>query len=696
MHMGVPMSQKRNVALLGQGGAGKTTLAEAMLSVAGTITRMGSIEEGNTASDHHPEEIKRRHSIYSSVLPFDYSGHRLTLIDNPGYLDFIGESLSSLSVADGAVIVVNGVNGIEPQTRLAWENCQRLNVPRLLYISLLDKENSSMSRTLEACRSAFGKSIAPLVITVGEQQNLKGVINILLQKAFMKEGDKIVEQDVPAEYKDEVEAACQQLTESIVETDPELFERYLADDKISNDELLTALQAATLRGELCPAIGGAARQLIGVTNLMNIIIRCMPSPDFHAEVEGVKPSGDPDTRPASESAPCAAQVFKITSEGQLGEVYWMRLYSGTLKPGDMVLNPRTGEVEKISTLLVMRGKTREDITSASAGDIVATVKLKGIKLGDTLCAKDNPIVFPKPQLPSAVAYEMVSVDDRNDLEKTIAALNHYASMDPALRLIQDEETKELVVYGMGQLHLDTAASYVKGKTNVQVKWSKPRIPYRETITMKAEAQGRFKKQTGGRGKFGDAHLRLEPTERGAGFEFVDAVVGGVVPNRFIPAVEKGVIESMEHGPISGSKVIDLKATLYFGSFHPVDSDELSFKVAGSMAFRQAFEKAGPILLEPLYQVTVYTPEEYMGDVMGDLNTRRGRVTGMDQAGGLKVVTALVPLAELYQYINTLRSMTQGQGYYVMEFSTYEQVPGNIQTEIHKAYAATRSAVAEEH
>jgi len=505
----------------------------------------------------------------------------------------------------------------------------------------------------------------------------------------------MVEQDVPAAMVEEVHAAHQQLMESIVETDPELFERYLADEEISNDELLTALQYATQRGELCPAIGGAARQKIGVSNLMNIIIRCLPAPDFHNVEKGVTPDGREDARPLSEEAPFSARVFKITSEGQLGEVYWLRIYSGGIKPGDTVFNPRTGESEKVSALLVMRGKTREDITAASAGDIVASVKLKGTKLGDTLCAKEHPIVYPPIQLPGAVAYELVGVDDRNDLEKTIAALYYYASMDPALRVTQDDETKEIVVFGMGQLHLDTAASYVKGKTNVQVKWSKPRIPYRETITTKAESQGKFKKQTGGRGKYGDAHIRLEPQERGAGFEFVDAVVGGVVPNRFIPAVEKGIIDSMEHGPISGSKVIDLKATLFFGSYHPVDSDELSFKMAGSMGFRQAFEKANPILLEPLYNVTVYTPDEYMGDVMGDLNTRRGRVTGMDQAGGLKVVSAQVPLAELYQYINTLRSMTQGQGYYVMEFSSYEQVPGNVQQEIHKAYAATRAAHVED-
>ncbi|MDQ3024280.1 MAG: elongation factor G [bacterium] len=694
--MGVAMSNKRNVALLGQGGCGKTTLAEAMLNIAGATSRMGSIEEGNCASDSHPEEVRRRHSIYSSILPFDFAGHRITLVDNPGYLDFIGEAVNSLSVADGAVIVVNGVAGIEPQTRLAWENCQRLNIPRLLFINLLDKENSSWNRTLDACRSAFGKSIAPLVITIGEQSGLSGVVNILLEKAFVKDGDKIVEQDVPADMVDEVHAAHQQLTESIVETDAELFERYLADEPISNDELLTALQFATQRGDLCPAIGGAARTKIGVSNLLNIIIRCLPAPDFHKVEVGATPDGKTDSRPLSEEAPFSARVFKITSEGQLGEVYWMRIYSGTLKPGDLVYNPRTSEAEKVSALLVMRGKTREDVTSASAGDLVASVKLKGVKLGDTLCARDHPIVYPPIQLPSAVAYELVGVDDRNELEKAIAALYYYASMDPALRVVQDDETKELVVYGMGQLHLDTAASYVKGKTNVQVRWSKPRIPYRETITVKAESQGKFKKQTGGRGKYGDAHIRLEPQERGIGFEFVDAVVGGVVPNRFIPAVEKGVIESMEHGPISGSKVVDIKATLYFGSYHPVDSDELSFKVAGSMGFRQAFEKAGAILLEPLYTVTVYTPEEYMGDVMGDLNTRRGRVTGMDQAGGLKVVTALVPLAELYQYINTLRSMTQGQGYYVMEFSHYDQVPGNIQQEIQKAHSATRAAHADEH
>jgi len=360
-----------------------------------------------------------------------------------------------------------------------------------------------------------------------------------------------------------------------------------------------------------------------------------------------------------------------------------------LRPGDTIYNGSVSEAEKIPTLLVMRGKTREDITQAGAGDIVATVKLKYTGMGHTLCTKDNQIVLPEFDYPNAVAFETVDVDDKNDLEKAIAALHQYSAMDPTLRIVRNEETKEQVVYGMGQLHLDVASSYVKSKSGVVVKWLKPRVPYRETITMEAKAQGKFKKQTGGRGKYGDVHLRLEPTERGEGFEFLDEIVGGVVPNRFIPAVEKGVIETMNNGPLSGSKVIDVRVAAFFGSHHSVDSDELSFKVAGSMAFKSAFEQANPIILEPIYDVSVWTPEDYMGDVMADLNTRRGRVGGMEQVGDLKRINAQVPLAELYQYINQLRSMTQGQGYYNMEFSHYEQVPRDVQTEIIKAHAASR-------
>jgi len=685
------MSNKRNIALLGHGGAGKTMLAEAMLNLAGATSRMGSVEEGNTVSDYHPEEIKRRYSIYSSILPFDYKDHRIAVVDCPGYLDFVGESISALAVVDGAIIVVNGVSGIEPQTRLAWENCQNAGVARMFFVSLLDKENSSWSRTLSSLRSTFGKSVAPLVIPIGEQASLKGTINILLKKAFIRDGDKVVEQDIPADMQSAIDAARTELVESIVELDDALMERYMADEPISDEELLATLREGTAKGQICPVIAGAGKARIGVQNLLNLIISSLPSPAFHNKVDGEKPGGGSDSRPSSESAPFSARVFKVTNEGQLGDVIWLRVYSGILRPGETVFNARSSEQEKISNLIVMRGKTREDLSQAAAGDIVATVKLKATRMGDTLSTKENPIVFPEIKYPNAVAYEAVAVDDKNDLEKCIATLHQYAAMDPTLRLIQDEETKELVVYGMGQLHMDVAAATVKNKVNVNLKYHKARVPYRETITRKAEAQGKFKKQTGGRGKYGDAHIRLEPLERGVGFEFVDAVVGGVVPNRFIPAVEKGIHDVMENGPMSGSRVIDIRATLFFGSFHPVDSDELSFKMAGALGFKLAFEKAAPIILEPIYTVRVYTPEEYTGDVMGDLNTRRGRVAGLDSEGGLRVITASVPLAELYQYINTLRSITQGQGYFQMEFSTYEQVPGNIQTEIVKAHAATRKA-----
>jgi elongation factor G len=687
--MALPIEKKRNVAFIGHGGSGKTTLAEAVLFRAGVTTRMGSVEDGNTVSDNDPEEIRRKYSIHSSVLPFDYNGLHYTLVDCPGYLDFIGDTISALNATDGAVIVVNAVSGIEPQTRLAWQNCDNLSLPRLLFVSQLDKENASFTKTIDACRAAFGKAVAPLVITMGEQSSLKGVINVLLRKAYVRDGDKTKVEDVPADYAEAVEAARAQLVESIVELDDELMMRYMEDDAISDAELQSAMLAGTLRGDFCPALGGSSKLLIGMGTLLSLIEECLPHPGARGAFAGAKPNGGEDSRPLSADAPFAARLFKVSNEGQLGEVFWMRILSGKLRPGDSALNPTTGELEKISTLLLMRGKTREDLSEASAGDICATLKLKKTRIGDTLCAKEFPIVLPAISYPNAVAFEAMEVDDKNDFEKAISNLFYMASIDPTLRVVQDEETKEQVVYGMGQLHLDIAASYIKGKTGVAVHWKKPRIPYRETITQMQEAQGRYKKQTGGRGKFGDCWLRLEPQERGAGYEFVDAVVGGAIPGRFIPAIEKGVVDQMDQGPISGSRVIDLKVTVYFGSSHSVDSDELSFKMAGALAFRTAFEKAGPILLEPVYDVTVNTPDKYMGDIMGDINSRRGRVAGMDQVGDQKQLKAAVPLAEMYQYINNLRSMTQGQGGFEMQFSHYEQVPSNIQSEIAKAHAATR-------
>lgn len=687
--MAVPTAKKRNLALVGHGGCGKTTLAEAMLFAAGAITRMGTIEDGNTVSDYNPEEIRRRYSIYGSILPFDHNGHRITLIDCPGYLDFIGETLSALNAVDAAVLVVSGVAGVEPQTRVSWQYLEKLKLPRMVFVSGLDKENSSFDNAVAALRHAFGSSLTPLIMPIGQQSQLKGIVNVLTRRAYIKEGDKVVEQDVPADLKDKVEAARTTAVESIVELDEKLFERYLADEPISDQELAGALQAGVQRGAICPVLGGSAKQLTGVQTLFDLIETALPDPSFRGKVSGKKPNGADDSRALADDAPFCARIFKISTEGQLGDLFWMRVYSGTLHSGDTPYNPRAAESEKITNLLVMRGKVREDVPQAGAGDIVATVKIKTTKLGDTLCAKDNQIVLPPIEYPSAVAYEAVEVDDKNDLEKTMSALNQYSAMDQTLRVIQNEETKEQVIYGMGQLHLDVAAAYVKGKSGVQLHWKRPRVPYRETITATAEAQGKFKKQTGGRGKYGDVHLRLEPMERGTGFEFVDAIVGGVVPNRFIPAVEKGVIETMESGPLSGSHVIDMRVTLFYGSYHSVDSDELSFKVAASMGFKLAFEKSSPILLEPIYNVVVYTPENFLGDIMADVNTRRGRVGGIDQEGDLKVVNAQIPLGELYQYINSLRSMTQGQGYYEMAFSHYEQVPSNVQADIVKKYQATR-------
>lgn len=691
--MGVAIEKKRNVAIIGHGGAGKTVLSEAMLYVAGAINRMGTIEDGTTVSDHDPEEIKRKYSITSAVLPFDFDGHHFTLIDCPGYRDFLGESTSALNVVDSAILVVNGAMGVEPQTRVFWETCEQLDLPRMIFISGLDKENADWDSAVDSCRREFGKVVAPLSLTIGEHHDLGGIINVLLRKAYVKEGDRIVEKEVPEDYLERMEAARASLVESIVELDDELMMRYMDDEAIGEEELEKVMLDGILHGKFCPVVGGSGKAMVGIRNLLQILIHNMPHPGFHAKVIGRKPDGSEESRPPAEDAPLAARVFKVTNEGQVGDVYWMRIWSGKLKSGDTVLNSSSEELEKIGNMILMRGKERTDVTECGAGEIVATMKLKHTKMGSTLCARDHPFILTDIQYRSPVAYEKVEVDDHNDLEKVIAALHSVAASDPTLRMMQDEETKEQLVYGMGPLHLDVARAQVKKRTGVGLSWSKPKIRYRETITGNATAQGKYKKQSGGRGKYGDCHIRLEALERGAGFEFVDAVVGGVVPSRFIPAIEKGIRESLVHGPLSGSKVIDVKATVYDGSHHSVDSDELSFKVAAQMGFKNAFEQARPILLEPIYNVTVQIPDEYTGDVMADLTTRRGRVAGMDQVGNIKQIKAQVPQAEMYQYINALRSMTQGQGSFEMEFANYEQLPSNVQGEVIKAHASSRESEA---
>lgn len=686
------LEKKRNIALVGHGGSGKTVLAEALLFATGTTTRMGKVEDGNTVSDYHAEEIKRKFSIFTSMVPFQFDGHQMNVLDTPGYQDFVSEMIGALAVVDGAVLVVNGQAGLESQAEKAWTYCEQFNLPRLIFISQLEKEGADYFRVLGELRGRFGSAVAPLVIPVGEQHGLRGVVDILTNKAYFVDGKSVKEEAVPSELSGQVSEMRAALVESIVETDDSLMELYLSEEPIPDEKLIATLRKSTLAGSLVPVIAGAGEKLIGVHPLLGVIRDLLPSPLHREKITGVKQEGGAEeVRRMDPGEPFCARVFKI-EESPMGVLTFFRIYSGKLKPGDSFFNPALRSIEKISTLIRMLGKNREDITEATAGDIVATVKLKDTKRDHTICDKDHPIILPPVKYPSPLAFEAIHVESKGDLEKISQGLQAFSHEDPTLYFEQDIETREMVLRGMGELQLDVYRAQVSEKFKVKFDFAEPKIPYKETIRATASAQGKHKKQTGGRGQYGDVWLELSPLPRGTGFEFQDAIVGGVVPGKFIPAVEKGVIEAMETGPLAGCKVVDVKVKLYDGSFHSVDSSEMAFKLAASQGFRNAFESANPVMLEPIYAVNITVPDTFMGDVMGDINSRRGKLQGVEALGGSQQsIKAHVPLAELYKYVNILRSMTQGRGSFEMEFSHYEDVPAEVANKVREAYKKSREA-----
>ncbi len=640
---------------------------------------MGRVEDGNTISDYTPEESRRHHSIYATPLPVTYREHHLILIDTPGYLDFVGEVVGALSVVESVVIFVNASAGLESQTFRSWDEMKEKKLAGAVFINQLDKPDTDYKKIVEEIQQSLGKSCIPLFIPYFEGGSLKGVVNLLKEKLYTREDKALKETDIPQELKDEVESYRFTLVESIVEQDEALFEKYLSEEKLTDEELMAGLRKGVESGEIFPILCGSAVSLVGIESLADVIVDLFPAPDFRGKITGEDPNtGKQVERPLSADAPFCARVFKAISEAHLGELTFMRIYSGKLRPGDSVYNSVTSETEKITAIISMRGKERRDLTEASAGDIIATVKLKDTHIGDTLCSKEQPIRLEKIVYPSAVSFEAIEVEDKSVLEKVSTALNKVHEEDPTLVVEMNEETRQLVVYGMGELHLQVVREKIAERYGAKIDWVKPKIPYKETITAVAQAQGKYKKQTGGRGQYGDVWLKLEPY-KDSHFNFIDKIVGGVVPSRFIPAVEKGVVETMAQGVLAGYPVTNVQVTLYDGSHHSVDSSELAFKIAASMGFKKAFMDARPILLEPIYKLKIYTPEQFVGDVMGDLNSRRGKVLRSSSTGSktMQVIEALVPLAEVYKYINVLRSITQGQGHYEMEFDHYEEVPPQI-------------------
>jgi elongation factor G len=651
----------RNVALVGHGGAGKTSLAEALLFAAGAIPRMGRIEDHNTVCDFDPEEQRRGISVSLALAPFESDGHKVNLVDTPGYADFVGDVSAALRAADLALFVVSAVEGVEVQTEVAWSMAEDLGLPRAIFVNKLDRERASFSRTLDDLKEKFGPGVAPLQLPIGEESALHGIVELLTDTAITYDGSKAAGTagEIPSEMEYEEHSVHDALIEGIVIAEDDLMERYLNDEKIESSELASALASGIAQATVFPVLCGSATKLVGVDRLIRFLVEEAPAPRV----------GD---------GPAAALVFKTIVDPYVGRVNLFRVMQGSLKTDDTLSNNRTRSDERLHQLFVMRGKEQETAATLEAGDVAAVAKLSDTATGDVLSVKGSTVEVDAIESPSPVLAVAIKAHSKGDEDKLANALHRLQDEDPALRLERNAETHQTLLWGMGETHVSIALEKLARKFGVSVDTEEVRVPYRETITQLAEAEGKYKKQTGGHGQFGVAWVRLEPKERGGGFEFADAIVGGSIPRQFIPAVEKGVAETMERGGHFGFPVVDVKATVYDGKHHPVDSSEMSFRMAGSIGFQEAMAKANPILLEPISTLTVTVPEANQGDVMGDLNSKRGRIQGSASVGHGEVeITASVPTSEILRYSIDLRSMTGGRGRFVAEHSHYDPVPSHL-------------------
>ncbi len=669
------LAQQRTYALIGHGGTGKTSLAEHMLVTAGVLSRQGKIEEGTTALDYEPEEIKRRGSIQPGFAHYLWKGAEHFLVDTPGDTNFIGDLPYLLTAVDGVVLVLDALDGVKPLTKKIWGEARKLDLPALAFIGKMDRERADFAAALAGLTSVLGVRAVPLFMPIGSEANFRGVVDVLAGSALLfGDNGALTPAAVPEDMVDEVQAAREVAVENIAETSEELMERYLDAGELSAADLEAGLRQGVLSRALVPVVVGSALTAKGGALLLDAIARFLPSPLEHAPWQGK----DGATRASSPEEPLAAFVCKTLSDPFTGQLSILRVLSGILAPDMTVLNATKEDKEKIGGLLYLEGKKQIPCKEAvGPGAIVAVAKLKNTATGDTLCAEKAPFALVPPKLTPPILSYALAAQEKGDEDKVFAAVQKLLDEDVTLQLTRNEDTGDMLLSGMGQLHIEIAVEKAKRRYKANILLQTPKIPYRETIKGKAQVQGRHKKQTGGRGQFGDCWIRMEPLPRGAGYEFVDEVVGGAIPRNYIPAVDKGIQEAAARGFLAGYPVIDFKVSLYDGSYHSVDSSEMAFKIAGSLAFKKAMEQCNPILLEPIMLVSVFIPDEYMGDVIGDLSSRRGRVLGSDSSGGVTEVRAHVPMAEMMQYAQTLRSMTGGQGTFTMEFDHYEECPPQI-------------------
>jgi len=673
----------RNVALVGHGSSGKTSLAAALMFDFGATGRLTKVDKGNTVTDYEPEEIDRKISINSAVCFFEAGGHKINCVDTPGYSNFLWDTKAALRAVDGAAVLVDGVSGVEVGTEKVWEMLEEDELPRLIVVNKLDRENANFKLALESVVQFFGRRAVPVQLPIGEEKNFSGVVDLMRMKAAVFEKDesgKVKEEDIPAALRDEAAKKRDELVEMIAENDEKLMEKYLDKGELSPEEIHSGLKKAVFSRQLYPVFACSALANIGAQSLANGMIDLLPSPLERAAVKATV-KGQPGTVKLSADEPLAALVFKTLSDPYTGRITLIRVFSGKLNPDSAVTNVTKETDEKLGGLFFLQGKEQVPAGQAKCGDIVATAKLKVTTTGDTLSAKGAEVVLPPIKFPEPSISFAIEPKSRADEDRISQASHRIMEEDPTVRFERDPDTSQLLISGGGELHVRIITDKLKKRYNVDVELKPPKISYKETVKGRADVQGRHKKQTGGRGQFGDVWIKMEPLPRGQDFIFEDKIFGGAIPRNFIPSVEKGLLEARKKGVLAGYPAVDFKVILYDGSYHEVDSSDIAFKIAASKAFKLAMKEAKPTILEPVMSVEVYTPEAYMGDIMGNLNGRRGKLQGMEQKGNMRIIKATVPMAEMLDFEPTLTSITGGRGSFLMEFSHYEEVPSHLQQKI---------------
>jgi elongation factor G len=669
----------RNVAVVGHGGSGKTSLAEALLFAARVVDRLGNVEAGTTASDSDPDEIERHISISLALVPYEWREHKINLLDTPGYADFIGEVVSCLRVADGAIVTLDAVAGVEVQTERYWQMARERGVVALIAVNKMDKEGADFAGALQSARDRLGCNVVAGYVPIGKAQALRGVVDLLGEQALVYAGGKVTREAPPADMADEIASAREALMEAAAEADDELTEKYLEQGALTTEEMQRGLRAAVLAGTTVVAVPVAATVGVGIDAVADAVIAYLPCPaEAPAQTAALGDGAEQVKLQADADQPLAAFVFKITADPYAGRLTVFRVYSGVAHSDTNVYNANHRRRERVGQIFIPRAKQQEALAAVGAGDMGVVAKLHETVTGDTLCDEQRQVILPPFEFPSPVLAVSVQPKTKGDEDKVSSGLDRLREEDPTISVSVDHDTRETLLSGMGDLHLEVIVGRLKRKFGVEVETATPRVAYRETITRTVQVQGKYKRQTGGRGQYGDVWLRLEPLPHGAGFEFADEVVGGAVPRNYIPSVEKGVAEAMQRGVVAGYPLVDVLVALYDGSYHNVDSSDMAFKIAGSMALQKAVAEADPKLLEPVMNVEVVVPDQHMGDIIGHLNGKRGRIQGMEPGpAGTQIVRAQVPLAEMFAYATELRSMTQGRASYTMKFSHYEEVPGHI-------------------